>query len=84
MVTKNAIRNSRLGNLFLKKGVPGTSKHWPYHSDLIVVCLKFRLSPVCESLNYYYVITNDYWAMQEKIATGGVEDVLFRNKTRNF
>ena len=46
--------------------VPGTSNHWPYHTDLLVFCLKFRLTPVCEYLNYYYDITNDYWTIPEK------------------
>ena len=59
MATDTAFRKSSLGKIFLEKIAPGTSKHWPYHKDLLVFCLKFRLSPVCEYLNYYYNITND-------------------------
>ena len=54
MVTDIAFRKSRLGKLILEKTIPGTSKNWPYHTDLLVSCLKFKLSPVCEYLNYYY------------------------------
>ena len=53
MVTDTVFRKSSLGKLFLEKIVPGTSKNWPYH-NLLVFCLKFKLSPVCEYLNYYY------------------------------
>ena len=53
MVTDTAFRKSSLGKLFLEKIVPGTSKNWPYHTDLLVFCLKLKLSPVCEYLNYY-------------------------------
>ena len=66
MVSNTAIRKSCLGNLYLKKVVPVTSNHWPFHADLLVYCLKFRLSPVCEYLNYYYNITNVYRAIPEK------------------
>ena len=59
MVTNTVFRNSSLENFVLKNG-PGTSNHWPYQTDLLVFCLKFRLTPVCEYLNYYYDITNDY------------------------
>ena len=48
MVTEAAFRKFSLGNLFLEKVVPGTSKNWPYHTDLLVFCLKFKLSSVCE------------------------------------
>ena len=52
--------------------VPDTSKHWPYHKTLLVFCLKFRLAPICEYLNYYYNITNDYRAIPEKIQARGL------------
>ena len=71
MVPDTAFRNSSLGNLLYKKVVPGTSKHWPY-TYLLVLCLKFRLSPVCKYLNYYYDIAFDYWAIPETIQKGGV------------
>ena len=45
----------------MKKVIPGTSKHWLYHKDLLVFCLRFRRSPVYEYLNYYYHITDDYY-----------------------
>ena len=48
--------------------VPSTSNHWPY-TDLLVFCLKFRLSPVCECLICYYKTSNDYWTIPEKIQT---------------
>ena len=54
MVTDTAFRKSRLGKFILEKILPGTSKNWPYHTDLLVFCLKFKLSPVCEYLNYCY------------------------------
>ena len=63
IVTETAFRKSRLGKLFLEKIVPGTSKNGPYHTDLLVVCLKFKLSPVCEYQNCYCNITNDCWAI---------------------
>ena len=59
MVTDTAFRKHILGKRFFEKIVPGTYKHWPYHTSLLVFCVKFRLSPVCEYLNYYYNITND-------------------------
>ena len=77
MVTDTAFRKSRLGKLILKKILPGTSKNFPYHADLLVFCLKFKLPFVCEYLNYYYNITNDCWTIPEKIQTGGIEDMLF-------
>ena len=52
MVTDTAFRKSSLGKLFLEKIVPGSSKNWPYQTDVQVFCLKFKLSPVCEYLNY--------------------------------
>ena len=72
MVTDTAFRNSSLGNLLYKKVVPGTSKHCPYHTYLLVLYLKFRLSPVCKYLNYYYDIAFAYWAIPETIQKGGV------------
>ena len=60
--------------------VPGTSNYWPYHKYLLVFCLKFRLAPVCEYLNYYYNITNGYWAIPTKIQARGFEDILFSKK----
>ena len=64
MVTDTAFRKSSLRKFFLEKIVPGISKNWPYHTDLLVYCLKFKLSPVCESESeYYYNITNDCWAL---------------------
>ena len=59
--------------------IPGTSKNCPYHTDLLVFCLKFKLSPACEYLNYYYNITNDCWAIPEK-SERGIEDILFFKK----
>ena len=56
--------------------VPRTSNYWPYHTELLVFCLKFRLSPVCEYLNYYYKISNGYWAIPEKIQTGEFEEIF--------
>ena len=72
MVTDTAFRKSRLGKLILQKIFPGTSKNWPYHTDLLVFCFKFKLSPICEYLNYYYNITNDCWAIPEKSKEGGL------------
>ena len=37
--------------------VPNTSNYWPFHTDLLVFCLKFILAPVREYLNYYHSIT---------------------------
>ena len=56
--------------------VPSTFNHWPYHADLLVFCLKFRLSPVCECLNYYYKISNAYWAFLEKIQAVGFKEII--------
>ena len=69
MITDTAFRKSSLGKLFLEKVVSGTSKNWPYHTDLLVVCLKFKLSSVCECLKYYYNLTNE-WAIPEKSKQG--------------
>ena len=81
MVSDTGFRKFILGKLFVEKIVPGASKNWSYHTDLLVFCLKFKLSPVCEYLNYYYNITNDCWAIPEKSKQGGgVEDILFLNK----
>ena len=77
MVTDTAVRKSSLENLFLKKVVPATSNHWPYHTDLLVFCLKFSVSLVSEYLNYYYNIANDYWAIPEKTQSGENEDIPF-------
>ena len=43
----------------------------------LVFCLKFKLTPVCEYLNYYCNITNDYWAIPEKFQAEGFQDILF-------
>ena len=67
MVTDTAFKRSSLGKLFLEKTVPGTSKNY---IDSLVFCLKFKLSPVCEYLNYYYNITNDSCPIQEKSKHG--------------
>ena len=64
--------------------VPGTSNYWPYHKDLVVFCLKFRLAPVFEYLNYYYNITNNYWNIPEKIQAGGFENILLSKKNLKF
>ena len=48
MVTDTAFRKSRLGKIILEKIIPGTFKNWPDHADLLVFCLKFKLSRVCE------------------------------------
>ena len=63
--------------------VPSTSNYWPYHTDLLVFCLKFRLSPVCEYLKYCYKLSNDYWAVPEKIQTSGFEEI-FRFVTLSY
>ena len=63
---------------------PGTFKDWPYHTDLLVFCLKFRLSPVFEYLNYYYNINNAYWVIPEKSKQKRVEDILFWKKKRGI
>ena len=36
MVFDTAFRKSRLGKLILEKVLPGTSKNWSYHADLLV------------------------------------------------
>lgn len=64
--------------------VPVTSNHWPYHTDLLVFCLKCRFSPFCECLNYYYNITNNHWAILEKIQTEWFEDTRFWKKNMTF
>ena len=83
MVTTTIFRKSSLENLF-KKVVSGTSNHWPYHKELLVFCLKFRLAPVCKYLNYYYNITNDYWTIPEKIQAGGLRTYFFEKKPLKF
>ena len=55
-VTDTAFRQFSLENIFLKVVVLGTSKHWAYHTSLLIFCLEFRLSSVCRYLNYYYNI----------------------------
>ena len=60
--------------------VPGTSNHWPYHTDFLER-LKFRLATVCKYLNYYYNITNDYWAIPEEVQAMRFEYMLFWKKT---
>ena len=77
MVTDPAFRKSSLGKLFLEKIVPGTSKNWSYHTELLVFCLNFKVSLVCEYLNYYYNITNDCWAIPEKSKQGGIKYIPF-------
>ena len=67
MATDTAFSKSSLGKLFLEKIVPGTSKNWPYHTDLLVFCLKSKFSPICEYLNYYYIWC---WAISEKFKQG--------------
>ena len=63
----NCFRKSRLGGkLILEKILPGTFKNWPDHADLLVFCLKFKLSLVWQYLNCYYKITNDCWDVPEK------------------
>ena len=81
MVTDTAFRKSSLRKLFLEKIVPGTSKNWPYHTNLLVFCLRFKLSLVCEYLNYYCNITNNYWAIPGKIQTRKIEVILVLKKT---
>ena len=70
MVTHTAFKKSRLGKLILEKILPGTSKNWPYHTDLLVYSLKFKLSLVCEYINYCCNITNDCWTIPEKSKQG--------------
>ena len=77
MVTDTAFRKFRLGMLTLEKIFPGTSKNWPYHRDLLVSCLKFKLSLVCEYLNYYYNVTNDCWTILEKSKQGRLRTYFF-------
>ena len=36
MVTDTAFRKSRLGKFVLENILPGTSKNWSYHTDLLV------------------------------------------------
>ena len=81
MVTDTAFRTSRLGKfIILEKILPGTSKDWPYHADLLIFCLKFKLSPLCEYLNYYYKITNDCWAIPEKSKQGRLKIYFLKKK----
>ena len=84
MVTNTVFRKSNLEDLFLKKVIPVTSNHCPYHTDLLVSCLKFSLWLVCEYPNYYYNITNDYWAIPEKIQEVEFEDILFWKKNPEY
>ena len=84
MMTDTTCRKSSLGNLFFKKVVLGISNHCTYHTDLLVFCLKFRLSPVCEYLNYYYNIINDYWTIPEKSKQEGLRTYFFEKKNRDF
>ena len=76
MVNDTAFRKSRLGKLILENIFPNT-KNWPYHTDLLVYCLKFKLSLVCEYLNYYYNITKDCWTIPEKSKQRGLRTYLF-------
>ena len=78
MVTDTAFRKSnRLGKSILEKILPGTCENLPYHTDLIGLSLKSKLSPVCEYLNYHYNITNDCWAIPEKSKQGGLRTYFF-------
>ena len=43
-----------------------------------------RLAPVCEYLNYYCYITNDYQTIQEKIQAGGGWGQTFLKQTLKF
>ena len=70
MVTDTAFRKSKLGKLILEKIIPGTSKNWPYHTDLLVFCLNLNFPLFVSYLNYYYNITNDCWAIPEKPKQG--------------
>ena len=83
MITNTLLRKSSLEDLFLKSG-PGTSNHLPYHKALLVFYLEFKLAPVCEYLNYYYNITNNYWTIPEQIQGVGFEGILFCKKTLKF
>ena len=80
MGTDTAFGKSRLGKFILEKILHDTSKNWPDHTDLLVFCLKFKLWPVCEYLNYCYNITNDCWAIPEKSKQGGLR-TYFKKKT---
>ena len=48
MVTGPVFGKFSLANTLSKWVIPGTSKHWLYHTGLLVFSLKFRVSPVCE------------------------------------
>ena len=76
MLTDTTFRKSSLGKFFLEKIIPGTSKNWPYHTDFLIFCAEFKLLPVCEYLNYYYNITND-WAIPEKSKQGEARTYFF-------
>ena len=52
MVTDTAFKKSSLPKLCIEKRVPGTSKNWLYHKDLLVFCFRFKILPVCEYLNF--------------------------------
>ena len=80
MVTDTDFRRSRLVKLILEKSLPGTSKNWSYHTELLVFRIKFRLSLVCEYLNYYYNITNDCWTATEKSKQVGLRTSSFFKK----
>ena len=80
MVTDTAFKKSRLGKLILEKILPGTSKNWPYHTELLVLSLKFKLSLVCEYLNYCYNTTNDCWTIPEKSKQGGLRTYFLKKK----
>ena len=80
MVTDTAFKKYRLRKLVLEKILPDTSKNWPYHTDLLVFCLEFKLLLVCEYLNYCYNITNDCWTVPEKSRQGGLRTYFFKKK----
>ena len=79
MVTDIVFRESSVENIFLKKWSVLIIGH--IISDLLVLCLKFRLSLVSEYLNYYYKIANGYWAIPEKTR---FEDILCWKKYLKF
>ena len=83
IVTDTAFRKSSLGKLVLEKIVRSTSKNWQYYRDLLVFCLKFKLSPVCKYLNYYYNTANDR-VIPEKSEPGGLRTLKYPGSFRFF
>ena len=84
MGTDTAFGKSRLGKFILEKILHDTSKNWPDHTDLLVFCLKFKLWPVCEYLNYCYNITNDCWAVPEKSKQRELRTYFFKKNPRSL